>query len=159
VARVAAVGLVAAGACLLAVHVVPAPASADVASALPDVGAAKLVVIPQFTESGAEQTAISATITDRAEITRVAEIVNTLPPAPTGIFNCPIDIGGGLDLDFETADGAVIKQVSLHATGCGGTSIVINGEQQPRRASDRSTIQQIQSVLGTNWQIIRPLPG
>lgn len=156
VARVAAVGLVAVGACLVAVHVVPAPTAADAASAQPDTSAAKLVVFPQFAESG-RQTAVSATITDRAEIARVAEIINALPPAPTGVFNCPIDVGGGLDLDFEAAGGAVIEQVSLHATGCGGTSITIKGEPQPQRASGLSTIHEIEGVLGTNWQLI-PLP-
>lgn len=161
VARVAAVGLVAAGACLVAVHVVPTTASTSrgAASAPPDTAAAKLVVIPQFAEDGTDQAAVSTTVTDRAEIARVAEIINALPLAPTGVFNCPMDVGGGLELDFEAADSAVVEQVSMHATGCGGTSIVISGEQQPRRASSFITIQQIASVLGTHWQLVPPLVG
>jgi hypothetical protein len=147
VARIAAVGLVAAGGSLAAVT-----ALNDHASAEPVTTTAKLVAIPEYAQQ-AERTTSSATFTDQAKIDRVAEIINALPPAPTGVFHCPIDVGGGLELDFESGSGTLLEQASMHATGCGGTTITIGGTKSDR-ASGRDTIQEIQRVLGTNWQLV-----
>ncbi|HWG27187.1 hypothetical protein [Actinospica sp.] len=157
VVRVAAVGLVAAGGSLVAVHALDAPASAQLGATAPT-SAAKLVAIPRYAEQ-AKRTTSSATITGHAKIARVAAIINALPPAPTGAFSCPADFGGGLELDFESTGGAVLEQVSMDASGCGGTSVTINGARQPERSSSRDTIQQIQGILGTNWQLLPTLPG
>jgi hypothetical protein len=157
VVRVAAVGLVAAGGSLIAVHALDTPASAQPATTAPT-NTAKLVAIPRYAEQ-AKRTTSSATVTDQAEITRVASIINALPPAPTGAFACPADFGAGLELDFESAGGTVLEQASMDASGCGGTSITINGARQPDRASSLGTIQQIQGILGTNWQLLPKLPG
>ena len=150
VARLAAVGLVAAGATLAAVLAVNGHASAE-----PVAATSKLVAIPEYAQQP-KRTTDSATFTDQAKIDRVAEIIDALPPAPTGAFACPIDVGGGLELDFESGSGAVLEHASMHATGCGGTTITIGGAQS-ERASGRNTIQEIQHILGTNWQLV-PMP-
>ncbi len=152
VARIAAVGLVAAGGTLVAVMAVNVQTSAE-----PVTAAARLVAIPEYSQQ-AQRTTGSATLTDQAKIDRVAEIINTLPPAPTGTFACPIDVGGGLELDFESSSGAVLEQASMHATGCGGTTITIGGAKSDR-ASSRDTIREIQRVLGTNWQLVPTVFG
>ena len=151
VARLAAVGLVAAGTTLAAVLAVDSDTSAA-----PVAATSKLVVIPEYARQ-AESTTGSVTFTDQATIDRVAEIINALPPAPTGALACPADFGGGLELAFESSSGAILEQVSMHATGCGGTTITIGGAKSDR-ASGRDTIQEIQQILGTNWQLVSALP-
>jgi hypothetical protein len=152
VARIAAVGLVAAGGSLAAVSAVN-----DRTSAEPVTTAAKLIAIPEYAHK-AEPTTTSAILTDQAKIDRVAEIINALPPAPTGVFHCPIDVGSGLELDFESGSGTILEQASMHATGCGGTTITI-GASRSDRASSRDTIQEIQRILGTNWQLVPTVLG
>ena len=152
VARIAAVGLVAAGGSLAAVLAVDGHTSTE-----PVTAAAKLVAIPEYAQQ-AERTTASAIFTDQAKIDRVAEIINALPPAPTGVFHCPIDVGGGLELDFESSSGAVLEHASMHATGCGGTTITIGGARSDR-ASGRDTIQEIQRVLGSNWELVPTVLG
>jgi hypothetical protein len=152
VASLAAVGLVAACGSLAAVQAATTHASTQPA---PATSATKLVAIPHYAQR-AKRTTSSSTITNQAEINRVAEIINTLPTAPTGIFDCPDEIGGGLELEFESADGTVVERASMAATGCGGTSITI-GSAQSERASGQDTIQQIQDIIGTHWQLIPSL--
>ena len=147
VAHIAAVGLVAAGTTLAAVL-----AMNDRATTEPVAATTKLVAIPEYAQRG-ESTSDAATFTDQVKINRVADIVNALPPAPTGVFHCPMDDGAGLELDFESGSSAVLEHASMRATGCGGTTITIGGKQSSR-ASSRQTIQEIQQVLGTNWQLL-----
>lgn len=154
VARVAAVGLVVVGATLAAVHAVTSTASTQP----PSTSAARLVAIPHY-PSQIKQATSSATITDQAEIARVAQIVNTLPPAPTGAFSCPFDWGYTFELDFESSSGAVLEHVVMYPGGCGGASVTIDGERQPDRSSGLEPIQRIQGILGTHWQFTPPLPG
>lgn len=147
VARVAVVGLVAAAGALIAVHAAASPAPAHPS---PTAAVRKLVATPSNPQL---KTALAPmTITDQAEITRVADIINALPPAPTGVFNCPVDWGARLRLDFESSDGKVVEQVSMEAGGCGGTEITLNGTKQPNRASGLDTIKQVEAVFGANWQ-------
>jgi hypothetical protein len=153
VARVAAIGVVAAAGSLAAVHVVANPAASTTSPSI----AAKLVATPKFPPY-ATHTTSSATFTDPAEIAQVLAIINALPPAPTGVVSCPMDVGSGLRLDFESTDGTLVEQATMAASGCGGTTITINGEQQPAKASGRDTIQRIQRILGTSWQLAPVLP-
>lgn len=163
VARVTAVGLVAAAATLAATqgltgHVSPetatGPTPSPAATAI-----TKLIAIPDYPGQAAHSSgSTSATITDQAEITRVAALINALPPAPTGVFNCPMDTGGGLTLDFESSSGTIVEQAVMAATGCGGTTITIAGKQSARASGD-DTIQRIQRILGTNWQVRLLPPG
>jgi hypothetical protein len=152
VARIAAVGLVAAGGSLAAVLAINNHTSAE-----PVTTTAKLVAAPEYARQ-VERTATSATFTDQAKIDRVAEIINGLPPAPTGAYACPADSGSGLKLDFESSSGTVLEEASMSATGCGGTTITIGGKQS-NRASSRETVQEIQQILGTNWQLVPTMPG
>jgi hypothetical protein len=162
VARVTAVGLVAAAATLaatqgLTTHVSPQPATGLTPSSA-STAIAKLVAIPDYPDQAARSSrSISATITEQTEINRVATLINNLPPAPTGVFNCLLDTGGGLTLKFESNSGTVVEQAVMDATGCGGTRITIAGKQSAR-ASGEDTIQQVQHILGTNWQVGLLLP-
>lgn len=113
---------------------------------------AKLVAIPEFPGSGGRGGA-SVTLTDRAQINRVAQIINALPAQPLGTFSCPIDTGGGLELDFESSSGAALAQVQMKTGGCGGVFVTTDAKQQPALASSDLTVQQIQDVLGTHWQL------
>ena len=153
VARLAAVGLVAAAGTLAAVL-----STSDHASADPVTTASRLVAIPHFPYPVATRSTSSVTITNQAEIDRVAAIINGLPPAPTGVFSCPADSGGALTLDFESDSGAMLEQASMGATGCGGSAVTIDGKQS-NRASDRDTVAEIQRILGTDWQLIPVFPG
>jgi len=119
--------------------------------------AAKLVATPEFPRPKSSDGA-PATFTDQTEISRVAQIINALPTIPIGTYSCPNDSGGGLSLDFESASGTILAQVSLMASGCGGTLVRTHGEQQPELAGGAATIQQIQAVLGTHWQVTPTLP-
>jgi len=119
--------------------------------------AAKLVATPGFPWPKSDDGA-PATFTDQTEISHVAQIINALRTIPLGTYSCPNDSGGRLALDFESAGGTILAQVSLMASGCGGTLVKTHGEQQPELAGGASTIQQIQSVLGTHWQVTPTLP-
>ncbi|MBR7830325.1 hypothetical protein KDK95_28745 [Actinospica sp. MGRD01-02] len=161
VARVTAVGLVAAAATLAATQGLTTQVSSQPATgptlSLASTAIAKLVAIPDYPgQSGRSSTSTSATVTDQTEIDRVATLINALPPAPTGIFNCPMDTGGGLTLKFESSSGTVVEQAVMAATGCGGTLITIAGKRMDRASGD-DTIQQIQHILGTNWQLRLPM--
>ena len=101
--------------------------------------AAKLVAIPELAGSGGRGSA-SATFTDRAEIDHVAGIINALPTQLVGTFNCAIDFGAGLELDFESAAGAVLAQVTMRAGGCGGTSVTTGGRRQPELEIGRAHV-------------------
>ena len=121
--------------------------------------ARKLVAIPESPNSGpGEPGGVSATITDQAEIDRVAAIINALPTWPPGVYNCPEDNGGDLDLDFESGGGAVLAQVEMKTSGCEGTSVTVDGKQQPMLSGSAQTAQQIQGILGTHWQLTLRLP-
>jgi hypothetical protein len=147
VARLAAVGLVAVGGTLAAVLAVDNHSSAE-----PVPTPSKLVAIPTYPPE-VKGTTDSATITNQAEINRIAAIINSLPLAPTGVFACPADFGGALTLDFESDTGTILEQATMHPTGCGSTTITIDGKKS-YRASDRGTVAEIQHILGTNWQLI-----
>lgn len=119
--------------------------------------AAKLVATPRFPGPGGRAGA-SKTFTNQAEINRVAEIINALPTQPLGIRSCPADTGGILELDFQSSGGAPLAQVVVKASGCAGTYVTANGTQQPALSSGYETLQQIQDILGTRWQLTTMLP-
>jgi hypothetical protein len=114
--------------------------------------AAKLVAVPDFPGPGGRSGA-SATFTDQAEINRVAAIINALPTQPPGLFYCPADTGGGLELDFESSDGATLAQVEIRASDCGGVSVTTHGTRQPGLSSGIEALGKVQNVLGTHWQL------
>ena len=119
--------------------------------------AAKLVAVPDFPGSGGRGGG-SAIFTDQTEINRVAQIINALPTASLGTFSCPADNASGLDLKFESSSGTILAQVLMNASGCGGTAVSTAGKQQPTLASGAQTIQEIQDILGTRWQLGFSIP-
>ena len=119
--------------------------------------AAKLVAVPEYPGPGGRDGA-PATFIDQVEINHVAAILNALPAALSGTSSCPADTGGGLELDFESSGGAALAQVEIEASGCGGVFVTTGGTQQPVLSGGAETIQQIQAVLGTHWQLTRTMP-
>ena len=162
--RLAAVGLVATAGALAAVQIngnaisTSPAASSHVITAVDGTTPlwAKLVATPDF--PGSDDHSVSATVTDHAEIIRVAQILNALSTVPPGTYNCPMDNGAELDLDFESAGGTVLAQFKMSATGCGFVSVTIDGKQQTSRWGGRQAVAKIQSILGTHWQLTPKLP-
>jgi hypothetical protein len=113
--------------------------------------AAKLVAVPDFPGHGGRG-GTPATYTDQAEIDRVAAIINALSAVPPGLFYCPADTGGSLELDFESGDGAKLAQVEIRASECGGVSVTTHGTRQPGLSSGIEALRKVQDVLGTHWQ-------
>ena len=119
--------------------------------------AARLVAVPDFPGPGGRSGA-SATFTDQAGIDRVAAIINALPTQAPGLLYCPADTGGGLELDFESGDGAALAQVEIRASDCAGVSVTTHGTQQPGLSGGTQALQQIQDALGTHWQLTLTRP-
>jgi len=162
--RLAAVGLVATAGALAAVQIngnaisTSPAASSHVITAVDGTipVTAKLVAIPDF--PGTDDHSVSATVTDQAEISRVAQVLNALPAVPPGAYNCPMDTGAELELDFESAGGTALAQVTMSVTGCGFASVTVDGEKQTSRWGGRETVAKIKSILGTHWQLTPKLP-
>jgi hypothetical protein len=57
------------------------------------------------------------TVTSPAEARAVAKALCALPPGPTGITNCPADLGISYQLRFA-ADGQHFRVVTVASTGC-----------------------------------------
>lgn len=116
-------------------------------------GATQIVATPTFPGLGA-RAADATTVTNPSEIAQVEKIINALPTQPLGTFNCPEDTGGSLGLTFESGTGARLAQVQIAASGCGSATVTAGGKQQPELAGSGPTVQQIQTIIGTHWQLM-----
>lgn len=94
-------------------------------------------------------------VTNAAQIDRIENLINGLQTAPRGAYSCPIDFGGELALDFESASGSVLAQVQIHVSGCGGASVTVGGKQEPDLSTPRDTAQEIQDIIGTHFSLTR----
>ena len=56
-------------------------------------------------------------VTEVASVTDVAKVVCSLPRMPTGVMNCPVDLGITYRLSFTAPSGA-FPTVVVSATGC-----------------------------------------
>lgn len=125
--------------------------------------AARLVVVPDFgmNAKGAQTQphASGVTVTDPARIADVTRIINSLQLVDS-IRNCPLDDGSGLQLTFESADGATIAAAHADELGCRDISLRI-GSSGPLDLSGATTvpvIQQIETAIGTSWNFRAGLP-
>ena len=114
--------------------------------------AAKLVVDPRMPASGGQPHGKSVVITDPARIASATKIVNALViTVPT--ISCPIDNGSGIQMTFESADGAVLAVAGLSAEGCGNASLTVGSTRVPELGGGAAAIPQIQSLVGTHWKL------
>ncbi|MFC1440941.1 hypothetical protein ABUW04_22015 [Streptacidiphilus sp. N1-10] len=91
-----------------------------------------------------------ATVTDPTLVAKTVALVNALPTAPVGVFNCPNDDGAELTLDFYQGHGdtdgtSPAAVVVDRMGGCGGTLLSVRGGPQGVALADSS--QQILSLL------------
>lgn len=133
-----------------AVDYVPSRPTSEVLPA-----ASQLIVVPTFAE-GSKQTAPEVTLTDPAEIARIEQVIDDLPKAPSGVFNCPFDNGAGLALDFEDAQSTTLADVVIGVMGCQRVQVSINGYNEPALSGGLQAAAQIQAILGTRWALIQP---
>lgn len=76
-----------------------------------------------------------ATVTDPSLVAKTVDLVNGLPTAPVGVFNCPADFGRELVIDFyqggvgADATSPVAEAVDRMG-GCGGTVLSVRGGPQ-----------------------------
>ena len=121
--------------------------------------AAKLVVTGQYSGGGigTPPSPVTVTLTDPARIASITKIVNSMQLV-NGIFNCPQDAGGGLLLTFETASGKTLATTDMSIGGCGFASLRIGSVREPALSGAPGAIQQIQSVLGTHWNLANDKP-
>jgi hypothetical protein len=125
--------------------------------------AAKLVVVPDFgmNAKGAQTQphASGVTVTDPARIADVTRIINSLQLVDS-VRNCPFDDGSGLQLTFESADGATVAVAHADELGCGDINLKI-GSASPLDLSGTAAvpvIQQIETAIGTSWNLRVGLP-
>jgi hypothetical protein len=90
-------------------------------------------------------------ITDRAVITRAANLVAALPVTGPGVRHCPAAFGGSLNLTFASPNGAALAKVAASASGCGSVSVVVHGASQPGLSGGPELIGQLGSLLHVRW--------
>ena len=95
-----------------------------------------------------------ATVTDPGQVAKVVALVNALPTAAVGVYNCPADFGSDLTVDFYRGSGGV-NDTSPAAvlvdrmTGCGSTELSVRGGPQNVALADSG--QQILDVLKVSF--------
>ena len=114
--------------------------------------ASQLIVVPTF-PVGSKETAAEVTLTDPSQITRIEQVIDALPKAPTGTAHCPFDNGAGMALDFEDAQNTTLADVVIGVLGCQRVQLSINGYNEPALAEGRQAAVQIQTILGTHWDL------
>jgi hypothetical protein len=95
-----------------------------------------------------------ATVTDPGQVAKVVALVNALPTAAVGVYNCPADFGSDLTVDFYRGSGGVndtspAAVVVDRMTGCGSTELSLRGGPQNVALADSG--QQILDVLKVSF--------
>lgn len=76
--------------------------------------------------------AFNRTITDATAVQHLYHAALALPKAPSGVFNCPIDVGVVYHLSFQQASS--MRQMDLDASGCRFLSISKTDTRQTNAA-------------------------
>jgi len=104
------------------------------------------------------------TITNPAEVARIAAIINGLGRFPMGVLSCARGNGAAMQLTFRTSQGGpAVATVLATYTGCSGVS----RPDGPLFADYTSSGQQVQqlvlSIAGVRWpctpDVLPPLPN
>ncbi len=123
--------------------------------------AAVLTVTPVFglnPDRRGERLDRAFTVTDPAQVARIAAIVNGLTRFPAGAFSCPVDSGGQMRLTFSTRPGGpVLARLTLQYGGCGIVSVRIGGRDMPALSeyprSGPPLPQQVLAIADVSWPV------
>jgi hypothetical protein len=102
----------------------------------------------------------SVTVTDPAQVRRIAAVIDALPLSPPGVFSCPFDAGAKVVLTFRAQGrGDAPLAVAVEGLeGCEWTYLTIGGRQQPNLGaanSGRSVAAEVLSIAGLPWNLSR----
>jgi hypothetical protein len=120
-----------------------------------------LTVTPVFglnPDPRAERLDSAFTVTDPAQVARIAAIVNGLTRFPAGAFSCPADSGGQMRLTFSARPGGpVLARLTPQYGGCGIVSVRIGGRDMPALSeyprSGPPLPQQVLAIAGVSWPV------
>ena len=120
-----------------------------------------LTVTPVFglnPDPRAERLDHAFTVTDPAQVARIAAVVNSLTRFPAGAFSCPADAGGQMRLTFSARPGGpVLARLTPQYGGCGIVSVSIMGRDMPALSeyprSGPPLPQQVLAIAGVSWPV------
>jgi hypothetical protein len=123
--------------------------------------ASVLTVTPVFglnPSPRAERLDRAFTVTDPAQVARIAAVVNGLPRSPAGAFSCPADSGAQMRLTFSIGPGGpVVARLTAEYGGCGTVSVRIGGRDMPALSeyprSGPPLPQQVLAIAGVSWPV------
>jgi hypothetical protein len=100
------------------------------------------------------------TITDPAQVARIAAVVNALPSQPpVGWMECGPFPGPGMQLTFRaSAAGPALAVVTAHQELCPVVSLVIGGRQMPPLDGAETLFSRVMAIAGFHWTDF-PAPG
>jgi hypothetical protein len=96
---------------------------------------------------------LDVTIRNVTTVQHIYQAAYAQPVPPSGIYNCPVDIGLIYHLDFFQ-DGASVEQMSLNATGCQFLQIT----HDDVRMSSEAFRELLRKNLGIP-SLVPPIPG
>src|SRR5260370_32229234 len=104
----------------------------------------------------------NVTVTDPAQVARIAEVIDGLGLFPAGAFSCPAESGAAMRLTFRASPGGpVLAQLSAPYGGCGIVSVSIGGRSMPALSDGTESGQQLPAralaIAGARWAY--PLGG
>jgi hypothetical protein len=97
------------------------------------------------------------TITDPAEVSAIAALIDALPVSPPGTFHCPMDAGAALVLTFRARPGGPPLAIAQDALeGCQFVGLTIGGKPQPglgQPAAGQSLAAKVLRIAGLSWKL------
>ncbi len=104
------------------------------------------------------------TITDQAEVARIAAIINGLGRFPMGVLSCAQDNGAAMQLTFRTSQGGpAVATVLATYTGCPRVSRPDGPPFDDYTSSGQQVQQLVLSIAGVRWpyapDVLPPLPN
>lgn len=92
------------------------------------------------------------TVTDKADVTKIAAAVDGLPLFPPGGFFCPADFGRSMQLTFRaTVSGPALAVVTSQTGGCDAVTLTIDGRSMPTLWHGLELNQQVIGIAGIHW--------
>jgi hypothetical protein len=121
------------------------------------IGAVVVTAVPGLNDK--RKPPAPVTVTAPGGVRQLVSLVNGLPLAPPGIYNCPFDDGRGVRLTFlSRPGGAVLATAFAKANGCGGVALTIGPGQPTALGSGSTAAQQVLTISGLPWRLFGYLP-